>query len=275
MVHQLFNKPLHYSRWVNETMAKLIEAGEDVNNSYAMMLDTDTLVNARPMNDVWRRFDCARKGKPILMGGEVSCWSGLRCKKSHIKIYYEPLGPTMHSFINSGYVMGTLPGLQKLFSYIVNKRDYIGRVLHWVPFFCDQGAFMVFYGNNRHMAQIDHYQQVFATLSIFAAVGAPRSMYVCRHQDTRSVVTNCSEALYRKEYFSVDPESCVMNISDTNVGKRDALMRQYLNNMSPNPVIFHGNAKGKHVAQILKPLLSSCLIKKYTDDVFNGEFILD
>jgi hypothetical protein len=272
---QFFNKPLHYSRWINKTISELEDVGEDPNDSYAMIIDTDVILNARPLKDVWKKFDCARKGKPILMGGETGCWFGLQCKQRHVDRYYTPLGPTLNTFINSGYIMGTLPGLQKLFSYIVNNHDYIRRMVYWIHWFCDQSAFTMFYGSHRDIVQIDEYQQVFGTLSIFAPSGRVRDANTCRDPETYSVMRNCSEKLYDLTSFSIDSNSCVLSTSTHKLHKKDIMLLPYLSQMSPDPIAFHGNSMGKRVAQLLRPMLKKCLKKKYNNSAFDGNFTLD
>lgn len=266
---------MHYSIWINKTILELEEAGKDPNDSYALIIDTDTIVNARPMKEVWKKFDCARKGKPILMGGETGCWYGLQCRQRHIDRYYDPLGPTLNSFINSGYIMGTLPALQLLYSFIDNNYDYLRRMVHWVNWFCDQSAYTLFYGRHRNLIQIDDYQQMFGTLSVFIPHGGSHSYSTCRHPETFEVMRNCSEFLYDMDTFLIDPDTCVMSTTMTKLTKWNEGLRPYLSQMSPDPIIFHGNAKGKIVAKTLKPYLNKCLHKKYNIESFDGKFVLD
>jgi hypothetical protein len=153
--------------WLNDTIRALTAAGMDPHESYAIMMDSDVILNARPLEEVWAKFECARKGKPILMGGESGCWFGTQCKPRHINRYYKPLGPTLNAFVNSGYIMGSLPALQVMFSFLSNNYAFFRKIIYWVDWFCDQSAYTYFYGHNRDMVQIDEYQQMFGTLSLF------------------------------------------------------------------------------------------------------------
>lgn len=271
--------------WLNDTIRALTTEGKNPHDSYAMMLDTDTILNARPLKQVWAKFDCARKGKPILMGGETGCWFGVQCKNRHIVRYYEPLGPTLNAFINSGYIMGSLPALQKMFSFIANNYSYFRKIIYWVHWFCDQSAFTYFYAHNRDIVQIDEYQQVFATLSVFTE-GGRKPSNVCRsshrtHNGQNIVVQNCSEVLYPAQIFAVDPNTCVASINISlldgapQARKIRSVLSPYISQMSADPVVFHGNAGGKAVTKMLRPIIQRCLYNKYYVKEFNGKFILD
>jgi hypothetical protein len=238
------------------------------------MMDTDTILNARPLKEVWAKFDCARKGKPILMGGETSCWFGVQCKAIHIRRYYEPLGPTLNAFINSGYIMGSLPALQVMFSFIANNYAFFRRFIHWVHWFCDQSAFTYFYGNNRDMVQIDEHQQVFATLSAFMDSDVGRHM-VCRSHLSNQIVSNCIEVLYPQHIFSLDPATCILTTTASKITNKTSYLIPIFSQKSPDPIVFHGNARGKRIGKVLTPLVTKCLMKKYKIKHFSGDLILD
>lgn len=275
---QFFNKPLYYSMWLNDTIKSLISEGKDPNDSYAILMDTDTILNARPIDELWAKFDCARKGKPVLMGGESSCWAGLQCKRRHIDRYYRPMGPTMNSFVNGGYIMGSLPGLQEMFSFISNNQALFRRLWYYVPWFCDQSAFTLWYGQNRHMAQIDDYQQVFSTLSVYMPSDTvdKRSTYVCRsHENMTAVWMHCSHVLYPIQLFTVDPDTCLVSIHAALITNATSHLLPYVGTMSPDPVVFHGNAEGKHVLGKLEKKTKACLLQKYNFSSTSGDFVLD
>lgn len=266
--------------WLNETIRNLTAEGKDPSNAYAIMMDTDTILNARPLQQVWAKFDCARKGKPILMGGETGCWFGLPCKQRHVNRYYEPLGSTQNTFVNSGYIMGSLPALQVMFSFISNNYDYFRRIIYWINYFCDQSAYTFFYGNNRDMVQIDEHQQIFATMSVFME-GGHKPASTCRSITSNTVVVmNCSEVLYPVTLFSVDPHTCILStdISHLSVSEQPLhdILLPYMQQMSPDPpLVFHGNAKGKLITILVKPLVHKCLRTKYNITNFSGKFIVD
>ena len=271
---QYFNKPLYYSKWLNATLETLTQEGKNPNDAYAILLDTDVILNARPLKYLWENFDCARKGKPILMGGESSCWYGLQCKPRHIMRYYEPLGPTLSPFINSGYIMGSIPALQRMFSFIGNNYDYFRRIVYWIPWFCDQSAYTFYYGHNRDMIQIDDYQHVFGTLSLFVEGGVARERSVCRSSRNYEVVRNCSEILFPLDLFSLDPHTCMLTTNPQKPKSRLIYFNDHFAQMSHSPFVYHGNARGKAVAKILIPLINKCLQKKYHGG-FTGDFIID
>lgn len=266
--------------WLNDTIRILETEGKDPNDAYAIMMDTDTILNARPLQQVWAKFDCARKGKPILVGGETGCWFGAQCKEKHVSRYYRPLGPTLNTFINSGYIMGSLPALQKMFSFISNNYAYFRRIIYWIHWFCDQSAYTFFYGHNRELIQIDEYQQVFGTLSVFVeGANTKHSANTCRSHMTSEVVFNqCGEVLYPLEFFSINPDTCICYLK-TNINmsslaspssrssfltNRQNILLPYFKQMSPDaPIVYHGNAKGKGLIQHIKPLVKKCLLRKY------------
>ena len=74
---KFFNHPLSSLRFVREAIKRERYLGYDPNNAFSMHVDYDTVLTGISMSRLWEKFDCARKGKPILIAGETGCLAGM------------------------------------------------------------------------------------------------------------------------------------------------------------------------------------------------------
>lgn len=94
----------------------------------------------------------------------VGVYVGLGCTKKQLKKYYTPIGPHRAAFLNAGGIMGSLPALEVMFAHIVDNADMYRKLTWRLKWFCDQNALAHWRMNNTHLMQIDHQQEVFATI---------------------------------------------------------------------------------------------------------------
>jgi hypothetical protein len=73
---KFFYHPYSSLQVVRDAIQKEIQLGNDPNNAYSMHVDYDTVLTGISMERLWEKFDCARKGKPILVAGETGCLAG-------------------------------------------------------------------------------------------------------------------------------------------------------------------------------------------------------
>lgn len=73
---RFFYHPYSSLQFVRDAIEKELQLGNDPNNAYSMHVDYDTVLTGTSMERLWEKFDCARKGKPILVAGETGCLAG-------------------------------------------------------------------------------------------------------------------------------------------------------------------------------------------------------
>jgi hypothetical protein len=73
---RFFYHPFSSLQVVREAIEIENKLGNDPHNAYSMHVDYDTILTGTSMTRLWEKFDCARKGKPILVAGETGCLAG-------------------------------------------------------------------------------------------------------------------------------------------------------------------------------------------------------
>lgn len=229
--------------FVRDAIRREEAMGYDPKNAYSMHVDYDTVLTGMSMERLWEKFDCARKGKPILIAGETGCLAGLGCTKKQLKRYYDPLGPYRSAFLNAGGIMGSLPALEKMFSDIVdNEKRY--RALTWhLKWFCDQNALAHWRSskNNADMIEIDHTQEVFATIPFQTPNHnvKHRNDGVCRNE-TGEIHHTCIIVVPPRAAFTVDPQTCYLHRNKLIAAKEVPALSPMLDEVSPDPAVYHG-----------------------------------
>jgi len=73
---KFFYHPFSSLQYVREAIARENALGNDPNDAYSLHVDYDTVLTGTSMARLWEKFDCARRGKPILLAGETGCLAG-------------------------------------------------------------------------------------------------------------------------------------------------------------------------------------------------------
>jgi len=64
-------KPLIYYDYINSLPKKSAKGGD----VFVILMDSDTFWGTDSISKIWNRFDCARKGKPVVVS--TKCLAGL------------------------------------------------------------------------------------------------------------------------------------------------------------------------------------------------------
>jgi hypothetical protein len=92
---------------------------------------------------------------------------------------------------------------------------------------------------------------------------------------TSEVKQDCLHLLYPPSIFSIDRETCILSVNVSLITKHTSYLLPHLSQMSPDPVVFHGNGRGKEVTKLMAPVVRKCLLKKYKIASFSNELIID
>lgn len=262
---RFFYHPYSSLQFVRNAIRQELALGYDPSNAYSMHLDYDTVLTGTSMQRLWEKFDCARNGKPILIAGETGCLAGLGCTEKQLKKYYDPIGPYRAAFVNAGGIMGSLPALEIMFAHIVdNEKSY--RKLTWrLKWFCDQNALAHWRANNTHLIEIDHQQEVFATIPFQTPNHnlKRKNDGVCRNE-TGEVHHTCVEIFPPKHAFEIDMNSCSVHRNNAAIIKANPIFSSYLDEFAPDPVCFHGlgGLPSKAIYKELSNLVYRCRSKQ-------------
>ncbi len=234
-------KPLLYRRSL-----QLILEQESTSSVYVILMDSDTFWSATNIDHIWHNYDCARRGKDLVVSSEMSCWVGRYCNASDISRWYSDTSKfTSYSpFVNSGVVMGRANSVKRMLDYIIlNNHSYYttyGRKFK----FDDQYAIADYALNiASHEISVDYHQQISASCSIHAPGDPPDSgwPFVCRSRNG-TIAYSChiyNNLLRRQGHFSVDPFTCLVH----RVIRNGMPLQQELSTLSLTPIIWHGNGK--------------------------------
>jgi len=125
--HGYLTKPLIYLSYVR----RLKRISSEAAPIYVILMDSDTMWAVNDVETIWNKFDCARGQKDVVLSTEMSCWVGRYCTKGDLARWYSKEvikgTPSYSPFANSGIVMGSLPGIERMLQYVVthNKSYYI------------------------------------------------------------------------------------------------------------------------------------------------------
>mmetsp|Transcript_24797 Transcript_24797/g.25018 ORF Transcript_24797/g.25018 Transcript_24797/m.25018 type:complete len:364 (+) Transcript_24797:55-1146(+) len=236
-------KPMRYY----EYMQKTLRESNDVNNEYFLLMDSDTFWSSLDINHIWRNFDCARGNKTVVAATEMQCWIGRYCSASDVETYYNNSGVTSSysMFLNSGVIIGQALKLSKMLHHIIsnNQSYYITFKKHK---FDDQFAFA-------HYAlkiapediALDYHQYISASFSTHTAMYPPSENhpFVCKSMKTTNISFSCMDStmqVARKGGFALNSSTCLLKRE-----LREMPLVPVISQLSPQPVLWHGNGAGK------------------------------
>ena len=220
---------------------------------YVILMDSDTFWAVDNVQAIWKKFDCARGKKEVVLSTEMSCWVGRYCKKEDLDRWYNSSfikqTPSYSPFANSGVVIGSTSKVLKMLEYVVaNNKSYYIKYTNKLKF--DDQYAIADYALNIAPQDIalDYHQQLLASFSIHTPNSPPDEPgwpFVCKNQ-TGQLDTSCpnwTKKLMRMGHFKLDSPTC-------------QLRRHYFNSMpcgeeleslAPDPIIWHGNGAGKEL----------------------------
>jgi hypothetical protein len=242
-------KPLLYLEWIKSLPIKSARGGEN----HVILMDSDTFWSPSNTNDIWKKYDCARNNKDILMSTEMSCWVGRYCTDEDIQKYYNNTGstPSYSPFLNSGVVMGTVTSIRSMLEYVItNNSTYF--IKHVKTKFDDQFAYTDYaFKVNPDNVALDYHQQLFASFSIHAP-GDPHEEgwpFACRSLDTddrwaNHVCPSCpnwTKLLNKQGFWQFEENSCKVYRKTWD----KMPLEKELKTLATDPIIWHGNGAGK------------------------------
>ena len=238
-------KPLLYLEFLKSLPKKNARGGL----VYVILMDSDTFWSTNSVQEIWRKFDCARGTKDMVLSTEMSCWVGRYCTESDLKRWYNnktiEASPSYSPFANSGVVMGLATKVARMLEYVVaNNQSYF--ITYHKHKFDDQYAIADYAINVRpEDVALDYNQQLLASFSIHCD-GDPHEdgwPFVCKKTDgtLSNSCPNWTVLLQRLGHFYVNTETC-------HVERKywpNMPISEQLHTLAPDPVIWHGNGVGK------------------------------
>ena len=253
-------KPLIYYDYINSLPKKSAKGGD----VFVILMDSDTFWGTDSISKIWNRFDCARKGKPVVVSTEMSCWIGRYCQEEDLKKFYPDISkvPSYSPFLNSGFVMGLASEVAKMLNHvIVHNASYF--IKYHKLKFDDQLAIGDYSINvNPKAVALDYHQELAASLAIHT-VGDPPDTgwpFMCKNSSDL-IYPSCrdyTQFMARRNYFKVDDKTCY---AYKNINENTHFYEE-LRTISPEPIIWHGNGAGKRAFSGVAHDTFLCFLKK-------------
>lgn len=260
-LHGFLTKPLLYYDYIKSLPSTSPRGG----GVYVILMDSDTFWATSSIEKIWNKFDCARKGKNMVISSEMSCWIGRYCVQEDMTRWYSnpSISPSYSPFLNSGVVMGLATEVAKMLNYvIVNNASYF--ITYHKHKFDDQYAIADYAINIAPSeVQIDYHQQLAASCAVHA-VGSPPDEgwpFVCKSTNG-SFYNSCRDytnLLTRKGHFRINDTSCFAYRDS----KMEMPLYEEMSTIAHDPVIWHGNGAGKRTFLSLAHSSFHCFLKKY------------
>ena len=238
---KFLTKPKNYLNHVKEAMEIEKRSGRNVENAYAMIVDSDTLFSNPTANDIWQRFECVRQGKDLVVATETNCWLGRYCLPDDVNQWYRDTPAAYSVFVNSGAMMGTLQAVRDLLVNVtVSSSQYFIDGHNGQRKYDDQFAVTVYAMERTESTVLDIRQALFGTYQIFNPQSEGGSWpFVCRRDD--SAVTaynyNC------KDLTSLATSDGVIYMDDTCAIRRmanntkDRVIYRIVDSLAPDPIL--------------------------------------
>jgi hypothetical protein len=159
-------KPKQYLMFLRHMISQMRRRGISENDIHVMLADSDTFWSTDSVSSVFRKYDCVRQNKSLVMSTESSCWVGRICTKEDIKHYYgHASSPSYSSFINSGLSMGSPSALVHLLEYVVSSNaSLINGLLE------DQRGYASYFAAYPSLVALDYHQELFGSLALAVKV---------------------------------------------------------------------------------------------------------
>jgi hypothetical protein len=264
-----FNKPKNYLAHLQMIMN---QKDFEPSTTYAVLLDSDTFWVTKSVKEIWKRFDCIRNNKSIVISTEFSCWMGNFCTSEQVKKYYTTTENGGSVFINSGAVIGLVTELINMLLYMTtNKKQFEVLTIDNKLEYRDQNAMTIYAKLFSQFVTLDTRQYIFANFPILLSLqninikSKRKYIGVCKYNiDSNSPISyNCEhyEWLLRSQSgYIFDDHSCQLsrNFSVLLFNKR---LYNFVENISPTTLLWHGNGMGKDRFTNFATKMKHCLAK--------------
>lgn len=256
--HGFLTKPILYKKFMLGLPA----------DSYVILMDSDTFWSAENLKSIWHKFDCARGNKEVVLSTEMQCWVGRYCTAADLERWYKNLAdtPSYSPFANSGIVMGRTDLVIDMLKYVIqHNKEYFTEKPGNKYKFDDQYAIADYAISIKpELVALDYHQQLLASFSVHAPQTGPHFDpnwgFVCKRKNG-TFSMNCPDytmRLNRQGFFHLDPDTCHL----TRRIKPYTDLGDYVETLSPSPVIWHGNGVGKRIYIPLSDNVFRCEIGK-------------
>lgn len=274
-------KPIKYREYVAKILAQYQAQGLDPDASAVVMLtDSDTIWSVRDVGTVFRKYDCVRKGRSLVMATETSCWVGRYCLKEDIDMFYSKLQSTsFSSFMNSGLVIGAPTAVMSLLEdIIVNNATYRVPKYMGTLKYDDQFAFAHYMRKHPEAVALDYHQELFGAFSIAAVTPRNHTVpFVCEVDEAPgsgmggAFHYNCDETtprVIKHGVYTFDENTCTIvrdasrmkDITATSL-PIDKAANKVVATLASDPIIWHGNGAGKRISMQLSQRAVDCFNK--------------
>lgn len=266
-VDKLYNKPKYFLKYIQNIMA--IDSAA-ANDSYAILVDSDTFFVTSSLCEIWSRFDFVRKGKEVVVSTEFNCWMGNFCNSTQIERFYNTTEYGRSVFINSGAIMGNIFELERMLINITKAKSlYEVVTFQNTVEYRDQNAVTIFLQEHSHIVALDTSQYLFANFPIMIAptnIGRSRKFGVCKESDnSNSAVSHkCIYAewqLHQNKGYIFDEGTCTLS-RNFEVLRKIPILFNAVKDLSPTTLLWHGNGDGKDRFSYFSRKMNACLNRK-------------
>ncbi len=266
-------KPILYLDYVDRILSK----SSNPSSVYVILMDSDTFWAVTDLQTIWRKYDCVRGKKDIILSTEMSCWVGRYCTEEDLVRWYNKsqIYPSFSPFANSGVLMGSAIKIKKLLEYVVlNNQSYY--ITYFKRKFDDQYAIADYAINIApEEVALDYHQQLLASFAIHAPADPPDTgwPFVCKNREgkwDKSCVV-WTDLLNRQGHFSLNSSTCELG----RYYWPNMPLQIELETLATDPIIWHGNGVGKNMFKRFGHSAYLCLLKnKYnmTEDEYVSKY---
>ena len=277
-----FTKVSLYLNFVLKSLQTEKTMGRDMNSSYAILMDSDTLWSQPSLSSLWERFDNVRGNRSIVVSSETGCWMGRFCFPQDVAEYYSntPVGPSV--FVNSGGIVGSLPALKIMFQNISDGFSTTYRAMIWgdrekklVSGFRDQYAVTVWSKEHPELVAIDYSQAIFGALlaTLPTADTRQHGRAVCKHENG---IINATCGFEEPYDLTLDPRSCQVSrsVNASVLARHGATTFAALGSATPTPIVMHALGPSKAIGAVFRKGVFDCVQHRQTGRD-PSEFVFD
>jgi hypothetical protein len=252
--NELLTKPMAYYRYLSKLVKN--EYKDKIDQRYVILMDSDTLWSVNDIDEIWRRFDCVRGNKEVIVSTEMGCWMGFHCTKNDTDHWYPNVRdiPSSSPFLNSGVIMGKASILEEMLQYILaHSKSYLTLdAVRKIPVmrFHDQHAVADYALRIKPELFAPDYHQLFAGgFGIELPNGPSESPVACKTL-AGTIDYHCREVSVEfwkqfPHFYRVNATTCEITRPLRHHHEHDG--HAHLQSLSPHPAIWHGNGLSKDV----------------------------
>jgi hypothetical protein len=248
----LLTKPMAYYRYLSKLVKN--EYKDKIDQQYVILMDSDTLWSVNDIDEIWRRFDCVRGYKEVIVSTEMGCWMGFHCTKNDTDHWYPNIHnlSTFSPFVNSGVIMGKVTILVDMLQYILaHNTSYLTlNTKKKIPVlqFHDQHAVADYSLRVKPELIAKDYHQQFAGGFGVELPNGPRDSPVACKTLAGTIDYHCREISVEfwmrfPRYYRLNESTC----ETTRSLRKHHMGHTQLQTIAPHPAIWHGNGKAKKV----------------------------